>query len=148
MVGGKYVAAGYSRDAITPYIHILHSHVPDLLALCLPAVSCQNQERQNSIDKRSFFATHTMSTKHGRAELGDTMRARMRRLFDPFVPSIAPARPYSCHLCTKTYTSIIRLKQHRHRENHPEDEEKQEQRQVEGELLGVKARSAGRDAWR
>jgi hypothetical protein len=118
LVAGKFVAAGYSRDAITPYIHILHSHVPDLLPRCLPAVSCQNQERQNAIDKRAFFATHSMSTTHGRAELGATLRARMRRLFDPFVASIKPDLPYRCPKCPNAYTSPIRLKLHQAQKAH------------------------------
>jgi uncharacterized C2H2 Zn-finger protein len=93
----------YSQSIITPYLHILHSHVADFLNsdVNLKAVACQNQEYQNSVHKRAFFDTQS---RRGHQELAGVLRAHLRTIFNPFSVSCYPPRALQCTECPKAYT--------------------------------------------
>jgi hypothetical protein len=93
----------YSRTIITPYLHILHSHVADFLnsEVSLKAVACQNQEYQNSVHKRAFFDTQS---RRGHQELAGVLRVHLRTIFNPFAVCCSPPRSLQCTECPKKYT--------------------------------------------
>lgn len=102
---------GYSADSVTPYMHALRDHVPEICGRFpvggIKQFSCTSIERQNGTDQRLFWVRN--SRRRDEQTLG--MLQLSRRIF--FNHTAAPANEaLLCNLCNQQFVRPKRYATH------------------------------------
>lgn len=108
----NFIPGHFPKDEITPYMHLLQHHVPELIERhgCIAKFSSAVTERCNFEDGNAFFATTSRRISNGES-LKELLMRRLRILFNPEATSLY-RYTCSCEKCGKQYVRPGNLKKH------------------------------------